>query len=85
MESHILVAKDEKLVAFFVPKICVYGKKAVILQRKMRIVDNFVMKKSFLFVLLCAVAQIAWAQNPGAFLCPFFLNHFDPNIFYVYI
>lgn len=30
----------------------------------MRIIDNFVMKKSFLFVLLCAVTQWVWSQNP---------------------
>ena len=34
LESHILVTKSKKLVAFFVPKICVYHKKTVILQRK---------------------------------------------------
>lgn len=34
LESHILVTKSKKKVAFFVLKICVYGKKVVTLRHK---------------------------------------------------
>jgi hypothetical protein len=34
LESHILVTKSKKKVAFFVLKICVYGKKVVTLRPK---------------------------------------------------